>query len=110
MSSFFTWVSQFLTNFQNFVLNLFKAVFEALWDMGYDFLCFIFEQLFATVVAIVGAIPAPSVNFQSYLAGGPAETLNMMATIRIPEAVGIVITSLGIRFLLQLIPFVRLGS
>jgi len=40
----------------------------------------------------------------------PAEILNVMGLMRIGECMTIIVTALGIRLLMQLIPFVRLGS
>ncbi|MOA59084.1 hypothetical protein D3C78_1836160 [compost metagenome] len=40
----------------------------------------------------------------------PAEVLNVLGLLGAGEAVAIIISAIGVRMLLQLIPFTRLGS
>lgn len=92
-------------------LQLFKDLLSSTYDMLIDAFCFILDKLFLGVVALLGLIPVPTTTFNAnqYLAGAPAEFLSMMVSIRLPEAFAIVVTALGIRFLLGLIPVVNVG-
>ena len=93
-------------------LDLFKTAFLTLWDMLYDLVCFVVDELFKGIVALLAMIPIPTglFNANQYLAGAPADFLNMLVAIRIPEAFAIIVAALVIRFLLGLIPVIRVGG
>lgn len=110
MFEFFTWMANWLGNLLPWFMSLIRAMFQPVWDLAVDLVCFVFEKVLAAVVLMVSAIPVPAWDLNSYMAGAPTEVLGMMTAIRIPEALGIIVVALGIRFALQLIPFVRLGS
>lgn len=88
-----------------------KAVFTALWDFVRDALCWPFEQLMDVVVSAVQAIDMS--GFAGVLGAWgslPGEILNVLGLLGIAEASAIIISAIGVRLVLQLIPFVRLGS
>ncbi len=92
-------------------LSVLKAFLTSLFDMVVDVFCFILDALFQGVIAILALIPIPaSFNASQYLAGAPAEFIGMLVAIRIPEAFGIIVVALTIRFLLGLIPLIRVGG
>ncbi|MBY0576413.1 MAG: DUF2523 domain-containing protein [Gallionellaceae bacterium] len=94
------------------IFSLFKDGLAALFDMLYDLLCYSLDMLWQAVTALIALVPVPSVTFNAnnYLAGAPIEFISMLVAIRIPEAFAIIVAALGIRFLLGLIPVVRVGG
>lgn len=110
MSAFFGWLATWLQGLLPWVWSVVKSIFKPFWDMFYDLICFVVEEVLGFAVAMVEKISVPAWDLNATLSGAPAELLGMMSMIGIPEALGIITTALGIRFALQLIPFVRLGS
>jgi len=111
MEDFINWISQFLADALQWFFDLIKTVFLVLWDMLVDLFCFIVEMVFTALNALLALVPVPS-NWspQTYVNSLPVEVLQMMSAVGLTQAVGIIVVAIGIRFLLQLIPFVRLGS
>ena len=80
-------------------------------DMLLDLFSFIVKMVLDAVVLLLAQIPIPvSWSLQSLFDVLPASVLSMLSAIGFTQALGIVLVALGIRFLLQLIPFIRLGS
>lgn len=91
--------------------DLFVAVFQALWDVLRDAACWPFEQLLSIVVSAMGALDVSGVSgalgiFHQI----PAGVLEVMAALGAGTCFSIVSAAIVIRLVLQLIPFVRLGS
>jgi hypothetical protein len=91
--------------------ELFQAVFTALWDVLRDAACWPFEQLLSIVVSAMGALDVSGVSgalgiFHQI----PAGVLEVMAALGAGTCFSIVSAAIVIRLVLQLIPFVRLGS
>ncbi len=112
MQDFLNWIGSFLAGALQWLLDLVKTAFLVLWDLLVDLVCFVLDALLGVAVALVQAIPVDLQGFNpnTYLQGAPAEFLGMLVAIRVPEAIGIIVVALGVRFVLQLIPLVRLGS
>lgn len=91
--------------------DLFKAVFVALWDFIRDAICWPFEQAMEIVVGAVSALDLSGISSYTGTWGTlPAEIINILGLIGVGEASAIIVTAIGIRLILQLIPFTRLGS
>lgn len=91
--------------------KLFVAVFKAAWDFIRDAVCWPFEQIMDIAVGAVQALPLDGLSNQATAWGNlPAEILNVMGLIGVGTAVSIIAAAIGIRLVLQLIPFTRLGS
>lgn len=91
--------------------NLFVAVFVAIWDLLRDLFAWLFDQVLSVAVSAVSAIDVSGVT--SNLGGYgsiPANMMEVMAAVGLGQALAIITAALTIRFGLQLIPFVRLGS
>jgi len=93
------------------VLAFFYSLFLSLLDALYDLVCKIFDvfmiavaELISGVIAFLGAIPIPEVV---PLPSGVAWVASQLGA---PQMIIIVSGALTVRLLLQLIPFVRLGS
>ena len=105
------WISEFLDSIVQWFFDLVKTSFLVLWDMLLDLFSFIVEMVLDAVVLLLAQIPIPvSWSLQSLFDVLPASVLSMLSAIGFTQALGIVLVALGIRFLLQLIPFIRLGS
>ncbi|CAN7541488.1 DUF2523 domain-containing protein [Acidovorax sp. LjRoot118] len=88
-----------------------KAVFVALWDLLRDAMCWPFEQIMDIVVSAVSALDLSGISTYTGTWGTlPAEIINVLGLIGVAEVSAIIITAIGIRLILQLIPFTRLGS
>jgi hypothetical protein len=91
--------------------ELFVSIFVAAWDIILDSFTWVFEQLMTIVVSAMGSIDVSGMTSAGQWWGGlPAEVLNMLGLLGFDIAMSLIITALGIRLLLQLIPFTRLGS
>ena len=94
------------------IFSLLKNFLASLFDMLADLFCFLLDGLLQGVAGLIALVPVPATTFNAnqYLAGAPAEFISMMVAIRVPEALGIIVVALGIRFLLGLIPVIRVGG
>lgn len=87
------------------------AVFVAFWDLLRDVPAWMLEELMKIVSSSLGAIDVSAMqSLGSWWSAVPADVLNIMGLIGFGYAMGIVVTAIGIRLVLQLIPFTRLGS
>lgn len=100
-----------LGNLPQWFLDVLKALLQATADMLVDLFCIILDGLYQGVIALLALIPvSQSLNSTSLLAGAPAEFIGMLVAIRVPEGLAIIVIALTIRFLLGLIPFIRVGG
>lgn len=106
---FFTAILAKVVNFAKWLLLCFKQVFVDIWNMLTDLLCWSFESVLGIAIGALDAIAIPF-NPQTYYNMIPAGAANMLGYIGVPQALGIIVAGLVIRFLLQTIPFVRWGS
>ena len=84
----------------------------SIYDMLKDFFYWIIEELFLIGNTILDSIAYlfDGLSITQYFSMIPPETTHMLNVIGFSEAMGMIVTSLGIRLILQLIPFVRWGS
>lgn len=86
-------------------------VFRAAWDMVTDVLAWAVEQTLEVVVSLLGALDLSALQTHAAAWGSlPADVLNVMGLLGVGSAAGIIVAAVGIRLVLQLIPFTRLGS
>lgn len=91
--------------------ELFVKVFEALWLILQDAACWVFESILQLVASILGGFDFSGLSASvGAWAGLPAGTLEVLSAIGLSQALGLVLTACGIRIMLQLVPFTRLGS
>ncbi|WP_231067489.1 hypothetical protein [Ideonella dechloratans] len=87
------------------------AAFTAFWLMLTDVLVWSFDAFLGLAVTLVGSIDLGGLTaYTADWAGLPPSTIEAMQAVGLSSAVGIVAVAIGVRVLLQLIPFVRLGS
>lgn len=109
-------IFQSITDFVDWLGKVFKSLVKSLWDLLTDLVFWLFESLFALAADLIkGIVQSFNLSSLSNTLNGywdmvPLDVQTVMSAIGLPTALGIVITGILIRFGLQLIPFVRLGS
>lgn len=90
---------------------MWKSVFATIWDMLADVVSLLFDLLMEFAVwALDGIGQALDFDVMAIINALPSGMLNVMGALHLGTAFGIVAAAIVIRMLLQLIPFVRLGS
>ena len=89
-----------------------KSAMLTLFDIVKDFLYFVLETLLEVVQLILNGLGSlfDAINLAQYISAIPPDVANIMGLIGIGQAMGVIVAAIGIRVILQLIPFVRLGS
>ncbi len=91
--------------------KLFVAVFKAAWDMVTDVVCWALDGVLSVAVSMVSSVDTGGIDASLGAWGSiPGEVLNVLGLLGAGEAVAIIVSAIGVRLLLQLIPFTRLGS
>lgn len=92
-------------------IDLVKSIFLAAWDFVKDGVSWAFDGLLGIVVSALNSLDVSGVsNLSGAWSGLPAEVLNVLGLLGIGQASAVILAAIGIRLLLQLIPFTRLGS
>lgn len=93
-------------------LNQVKSFALTLWDMLKDLLIFIVDAVMSGGMMILEGFAAVFVliDISPYLTVMPSEVQYVFSATGLGAALGIVMTAGAARLLMQLIPFVRLGS
>ncbi len=91
-----------------FSYRMLLTLMDALKDLG----VFAFGAIMDLIILILNGMGHlfESINVTRYLGGLPPELLYFANLCSIGECMGMIITAITIRILLQLIPFTRLGS
>lgn len=106
---FFTSLLAKIAGFAKWFLSVFKQIFTDMWNLVTDMFCWVLDSLLSLAASIVSAITVPF-DPGTYYSMIPPDMANTLGVIGIPQALSMIVAALIIRFLLQLIPFVRLGS
>lgn len=92
--------------------DLWVAIFVAAWDMVRDVFAWLFDQVLSVAVSAVNSLDTSALS--NAAAGGwgaiPADVSNILSLLGVGTAITIITAAIGIRLVLQLIPFTRLGS
>ena len=111
MGAFFTAILAKVVGFAEWIGRLFVAVFAAAWDFIRDAVCWPFEQMLDLVVSALGALDVSGLSANINAWGSlPAEVTNILGLLGAGQATIIISSAIGVRLVLQLIPFTRLGS
>jgi len=88
------------------------AIVISLVEMLKDLFFWLYETVTNALMLLVNSLSDVFSLFDitSYLTGLPADTLNIMGLIGLDTISSMIVASLLVRLVLQLIPFVRLGS
>lgn len=103
-----SFIARLVTWLLALVKNLFDSFVLLLKDLGAWALDVLFDLIDLVLTGFDSVLPENP--FQSYWNGLPSDVTGMAVAIGLPEAMGIIVAALTIRFLLQLVPFVRWGS
>ena len=104
-------IYNFFVDFWENLIDFFKDIFDAIWQLAKDFFIWIFESILELATSALNAIDFGDFDqYANTLGTLPSDILNVLGLIGFGEAIGIIFVAIGIRFLLQLIPFTRLGS
>lgn len=111
LKSLFLSVLNTIAAFAQWVLDVFLQVFIDAWELLTDLPVWAFDGLLQLALSAIAALDLSGIS-QAVGAFGqlPAEIINMLGLIGAGEALAIITSALIIRLILQLIPFVRLGS
>lgn len=91
--------------------DLFVSIFVAVWDVCKDAFSWCFEQLLDVAISGITALDLSGLDSYAQAGGSlPAALLNILALLGVGTAISIITAAIGIRIVLQLIPFTRLGS
>lgn len=104
------WLKGAIVNLVNWFAGLFKNVFVALWDILKDVFSWLLEQLFDVVIYAVSSIDVSGLSSVEGWGSLPSEIINVLGLLGVGAASGVIVTAIGIRLVLQLVPFTRLGS
>lgn len=111
MGAFFTMLFGKLAAIVSWFGNLWVAIFVAFWDIFRDVFAWFFEQGLTLAVSVIGSLDLSGITNNLTAYGSiPAGVMQVMGALGLGTALGIISSALVIRFTLQLIPFVRLGS
>lgn len=87
------------------------AAFSAVWLLLTDLLVWAFDGFFTLAITLASAVDLGGLTaYTADWAGLPSWTIEAMQAVGLTSAIGIVVAALVVRLVLQLIPFVRLGS
>ncbi|KGD62914.1 hypothetical protein T9A_00234 [Alcanivorax jadensis T9] len=93
------------------ITYIYLSMWETYWAFLVDAVSLVFDLLMGLAVTLLDAL-GQQLNFdpQQYINALPGEVLNVMGALHLGSATLIITAAIVIRLLLQLIPFVRLGS
>ena len=111
IANLFTTILQKITAVASWLLAVVGNMFKALWLVVTDLFCWGFEAALSVVTAALASLDLSGLTGHMQAFGEiPADVVNILSLLGVGQAIGIVVSALVIRFVLQLIPFVRLGS
>lgn len=85
--------------------------FRSLWWVVTDLVCWAFDGFLGIAVSATSVLDLSGLTaYTSSWGSLPAQVLEVLAAIGLVPAMGIIVSAIGIRLVLQLIPFTRLGS
>lgn len=106
----FDWLKQKLTDLAQFIQDLHYAAFTALVDMLKDLVCWALDGLLSLAISAIESLDLSALDGFNGWGSLPSEMINILMLMGLHQAIGIVLAAGAIRLILQLIPFVRLGS
>jgi hypothetical protein len=94
------------------IVDFFYSLLLTVFDFLKDFLFWVLDTLMGGAIGLLdlSGEAFTGLNPLSYISSIPDETKAVMAMTGFNEAMSIIVAAIGIRFILQLIPFVRWGS
>ncbi|EAS43491.1 VSK receptor [Photobacterium profundum] len=96
----------------NYILELFKKLVTTLYDIFNDLFLFIFDSVMTAILLLLDSLSEmlDFIDFSKYYDALPSDFIDAAAAVGLHEVFTIYLSAHGVKLLLQLIPFVRLGS
>jgi hypothetical protein len=110
MGDFFTSILDKINAALAWFGSLFVNLFVALWDLIRDAFTWLFDSAMGVGASAVNAIDVSGLSTALSGSAIPANVMLVLSCIGFGQALALISTALVIRFTLQLIPFIRLGS
>lgn len=88
----------------------FIQVFVDAWEMLTDLPVWLFDSSLGLAASALAEVPWNLPPVSNLWGGLPGEFLNVLGLLGLHYCMGLIVAALAVRFTLQLIPFVRLGS
>ncbi|SFV04530.1 Protein of unknown function [Polaromonas sp. YR568] len=111
MGALFSMLFQKIAGLLKWIGDLFVACFVAIWDLLKDLFCWMLDESLKIAVSAISTLDVSGISSNLAVFGQiPANVMQVMGALGVGQALAIIGAALAIRFLLQLIPFVRLGS
>ena len=103
-----TWVVELTNEVLDFLYRLQLTLVSLISDL---FLTILTQILIGVRFIIDSVVSLFSVvDISEYFDWLPVDAVNVMSLVGLPQMMTMIVSALGIRLILQLIPFVRLGS
>lgn len=102
------WIVTLFNSCLNFIFRLLMTAFVLLSDLIISVFSIVLSFVKTVLDTVLSAFGAFDVS--QYFSWLPADAVNVMSLIGLPNMLSMIVAALGIRVILQLIPFVRLGS
>ena len=102
------WLADTWNDLQTFLYSLVLTVQDIMKDIG----IFFFESFLDVSLLAINGLDSffSGLDVASYINSLPSEVSYYASALGLSQAMGMIIIAITIRMLLQLIPFVRLGS
>jgi len=101
-----------LTKFFNAITDFFYSLFMSLLEGLKDIIFWFFELILSLITGVLDGLTGMlgQLDVSQYLGAVPPTVAWVFVQSGIPNALSIISVAIGIRLVLQLVPFVRLGS
>ena len=103
-----SWIKDLFQQLVDGLGYILTSILELVKD-GFYFFFDLFMTVIDTIILSAIALFEP-IDIGQYMSGFPPEAAWVLGQIGLPQALGMIVSSIGIRIILQLIPFTRLGS
>jgi len=111
MGAFFTLLLAKISKVVQWVADLWIAIFVAAWDLLKDAFSWVVDQFMGIALSAASSLDISGIQTNLSAFGSlPANVLEVLSALGMGTAFGIIAAAIGIRLVLQLIPFTRLGS
>lgn len=102
------WVIDLYNKLIEFLYRLILSLVDMLKDMFFWCIEVLFEAMTFVITKVMSLFGV--IDMSQFVGSIPPEMAWMFSAIGIPQCLAMITTALGIRLLMQLIPFTRLGS
>lgn len=102
------WVNDLFQQLLDGIIALFMSLLEIFKDIVYWFFNLIMNVVDELLLLAISLLEP--IDIGQYMTGFPPEAAWVLGQIGIPQALAMIVSAIGIRIILQLIPFTRLGS